>query len=428
MDPIQLNLSLQGAQQLDQEDALRRFKDEFYVNKDSIYLDGNSLGLLSHRAEKTLLESLEDWKTLGIDGWLQGTHPWFTLAEKLGEMTAPLIGALPCETVVTGSITTNIHQLVSSFYHPIGKRTKILADSLTFPSDIYALQSQLRLQGYDPEEHLVQVSSRDGRCLEEEDIIEAMTEEIALILLPSVLYRSGQLLDIRRLASEAQSKGIILGIDAAHSIGAIPHQFHDWGVDFAVWCNYKYLNSGPGGVGGLFVHEKHHGLLPGLAGWFSSRKEKQFDMEYTLSPAGTAGAFQIGTPHILSMAPLIGSLEIFEEATIDKIREKSLRLTHYMMDLIEHELSSFGFHIANPREEAKRGGHVSLEHPEAIRICKSLKENGIIPDFRSPNIIRLAPVALYTSFVDVWSAVQKLKVIMSEKQYEKFENKRETVA
>ncbi|WP_134704259.1 kynureninase [Ammoniphilus sp. YIM 78166] len=428
MNRDHFSFSLQEAQQLDQQDVLSRFKDEFYINQDCLYLDGNSLGLLSRRAERSLLESLEDWKTLGIDGWMKGFHPWFTLAEKLGEKTAPLIGALPSETIVTGSITTNIHQLVSSFYQPAGTRTKILADALTFPSDIYALQSQLQLRGYDPRNHLIQVPSRDGRFIEEDDIITAMTEDVALILLPSVLYRSGQLLDIRRIAQEAQSRGIILGIDAAHSIGAIPHQFHDWGVDFAVWCNYKYLNSGPGGVGGLFVHQKHRGQLPGLAGWFSSTKEKQFDMEYTLSPAETAGAFQIGTPHILSMAPLIGSLELFEEATIERIREKSLQLTNYMMHLIEHELSSFGFNIANPREEARRGGHVSIEHPDAIRICKSLKEHQIIPDYRSPNIIRLAPVALYTSFVDVWSAVQKIKIIMTEKQYEKFENKRETVA
>lgn len=428
MHPAKFNATLEWAQQLDSQDPLHFFRHEFYITKDCIYLDGNSLGLLSRRAERTLLESLEDWKTLGINGWMQGTHPWFTLAERLGAMTAPLIGALPEETIVTGSITSNIHQLVSSFYKPAGNKTKILADSLTFPSDIYALQSQLKLHGYDPATHLIQVPSRDGRLIEEDDIIEAMTEDIALVLLPSVLYRSGQLLDIPRLASEAQSRGIVIGIDAAHSIGAIPHQFHDWGVDFAVWCNYKYLNSGPGGVGGLFVHKKHAGLNPGLAGWFSSNKEKQFDMEYTLTSAEHAGAFQIGTPHILSMAPLIGSLEIFKEATIEGVREKSLHLTDYLMNLIEYELHSFGFTIANPKEASRRGGHVSLEHPEAIRICKSLKENRIIPDFRSPNIIRLAPVALYSSFVDVWTAIQKLKAIMAEKQYEKFENIRETVA
>ncbi|RXT13489.1 kynureninase [Ammoniphilus sp. CFH 90114] len=428
MHQTSFNPTLEFAQLLDSQDSLSPFKEEFYLNEGMIYLDGNSLGLLSKRAEQSLLESLNDWKQLAIDGWMSGTHPWFTLAERLGAMTAPLIGALPEETIVTGSITTNIHQLVSTFYKPMGKRTKILADSLTFPSDIYALQSQLKLHGYSPEEHLVLVPSRDGRLIEEDDIIDAMTDEVALVLLPSVLYRSGQLLDIKRLASAAQEKGIILGIDAAHSIGAIPHQFHDWGVDFAVWCNYKYLNSGPGGVGGLFVHNKHAGIMPGLAGWFSSKKEKQFDMEYTLDPAPTAGALQIGTPHILSMAPLIGSLQIFEEASIEKIRLKSLQLTEYFMNLIELELSDYGFTIANPREGERRGGHVSLEHEEAIRICKSLKENKIIPDFRAPNIIRLAPIALYTSFADVWEAVQRIKKIMSEKQYEKFENKRETVA
>ena len=416
------------ALQMDEKDVLKAFKEEFYVQPGTLYLDGNSLGLLSKRAEQALLEVLDDWKEHAIDGWMSGTHPWFTLAEKLGEMTAPLIGALPSETIVTGSITANLHQVISSFYKPTGSRTKILADSLTFPSDIYALQSQLKLHGYSPEDHLCLVPSRDGQLLEEDDIIQAMTDDISLILLPSVLYKSGQLLNIPKLAAEAQARGIIFGIDAAHSIGTIPHKFHDWGVDFAVWCNYKYLNSGPGAVGGLFIHQKHAGIVPGLAGWFGSKKDKQFDLEYTFHVADSAGAFQIGTPHILSMAPLIGSLAIFEEARIEKIHEKSLKLTEYLMNLIDYELSAFGFTITTPREECRRGGHVALEHKEAIRISKALKENQVIPDFRPPHMIRLAPVALYTSFLDVWEAVHRLKRIMLEKQYEKYENKRETIA
>lgn len=416
------------ALKLDNQDPLKTFKSEFYVQPGTIYMDGNSLGLLSKRAEETLLEVLHDWKVQAIDGWMNGIHPWFMLAERLGKSTAPLIGAHPEETIVTGSITANLHQVISSFYKPTGTRTKILADSLTFPSDIYALKSQLKLQGYAPEDHLCLVSSRDGQCLEEEDIIQAMTDDIALILLPSVLFRSGQLLDIPRLAAEAQTRGIILGIDAAHSIGAIPHEFHDWGVDFAVWCNYKYLNGGPGAVGGLFIHQKHSSVVPALAGWFGSKKEKQFDLEYTLDVADTAGAFQIGTPHILSMAPLIGSLQIFAEATIANIREKSLKLTQYLMNLISQELASYDFTIITPRESSRRGGHVALKHKEAVRICKALKKHKIIPDFRPPHIIRLAPIPLYTSFTDVWEAVQRLKMIMLNKQYEAFEDKRETIA
>ncbi|MEJ9231245.1 kynureninase [Peribacillus butanolivorans] len=420
--------TLDYAKQMDKEDTLRCYREEFYLKPNSIYMDGNSLGLLSKRAERTLLESLADWKEHGIDGWTQGNHPWFFMAEKLGAKIAQLVGASPEEVIVTGSTTVNLHQLVATFYKPEGKRTKILADELTFPTDIYALQSQLRTHGYDPETDLIRVKSRDGRFLEEDDIIEAMTDDIALIVLPTVLYRSGQILDMKRLTDEAHKRGILIGFDGCHSIGAIPHSFSEWDVDFAYWCNYKHLNGGPGGVGGLYVNRKHFGTMPGLAGWFGSKKDKQFDMEHTLTPAESAGAYQIGTPHVLSCAPLIGSLEMFIEAGIENIREKSLKINQYLIDLIEHELKDMGFFIGTPREDIRRGGHVSLEHKEAARICKALKENGVIPDFRAPNIIRLAPVALYTSYAEVWEVVQILKKIMSEKQYEKFKNEREVVA
>ncbi|MFD1426320.1 kynureninase [Kroppenstedtia sanguinis] len=416
------------AEKLDRADELARFREEFYLGKGRIYLDGNSLGLLSQPAEQSLLSVLDSWREYGIEGWTEGVHPWFHLSEELGKKSAPLVGAEPEEVIVTGSTTVNLHQLLASFYRPEGKRRKILADALTFPSDIYAMQSQLRLHGLDPEQHLIRVEGRDGQTLAEEDLIEAMTEEVAIIVLPSVLYRSGQILDMERLTVAARERGIPIGFDLCHSIGAIPHQLHEWGVDFAFWCNYKYLNAGPGGVGGLFVHQKHFGELPGLAGWFSSDKSVQFDMEYQLTPAGGAGAYQIGTPHLLSLAPLIGSLEIFTEAGIGPIREKSLRQTHYLMQLVEEELVGMGFTIGNPREDHRRGGHVCLVHPEAVRICKSLKEKGVIPDFRAPDVIRLAPVALYTAYTEVWEAVQVLKWIMEEKDYERHEKKRGVVA
>jgi kynureninase len=416
------------AARLDLEDGLARFRDEFYLKEDSIYLDGNSLGLLSKRAEKTLLESLADWREHGIDGWMGGRHPWYYLSEKLGKLTAPLVGALPEEVIVSGSTTVNLHQLVATFYKPEGKRTKILADELNFPSDIYALQSQLRMHGYDPETHLIRVKSKDGRFLDEDDIIEAMSEEVALVILPTVLYRSGQILDMERLTRAARDRGILIGFDGCHSIGAIPHSFTEWGVDFAYWCNYKHLNGGPGAVASIYVNSKHFGTEPGLAGWFGSRKDKQFDMDHVMTPAENAGAYQIGTPHVLSLAPLLGSLEMFDEAGIENIREKSLKINRYLMDLIDHELGDAGFKIGSPAEDSRRGGHVSLEHKEAARICKALKEKGIVPDFRAPNIVRLAPVALYTSYTDVWNAVQKLKEIMNEKLYEKFSNEREVVA
>ncbi|TCJ16943.1 kynureninase [Rubrobacter taiwanensis] len=416
------------AHALDRDDPLARFREEFYLQPGRIYLDGNSLGLLSRRAERSLGEIVESWKIRGIDGWTEGGHPWFYLSERLGALAAPLLGAEPPEVIVTGSTTVNLHQLLATFYRPAGRRTKILADELAFPSDIYAIAGQLRLRGLDPAEHLLRVPSRDGRTLEEEDILAAMTGEVAVAVLPTVLYRSGQLLDAGRIAAEARRKGVLLGLDASHSVGAVPHAFDEWGVDFAVWCGYKYLNGGPGAVGGLYVNRRHFGALPGLAGWFGSDKERQFDMEHEFAPAEGAGAYQIGTPHILSAAPLIGALEMFAEAGIGRLREKSLRLTEYMMRLIEHELAGMGFRIGNPREEERRGGHVALEHERAPGICRALKERGVVPDFRAPDVIRLAPAPLYVSFADVWEAVRRLKEIMTAREYRRYDNRRGVVA
>ncbi|QUW23982.1 kynureninase [Sporosarcina sp. Marseille-Q4063] len=419
--------SLDYARGLDKKDGLARLREEFYLQENTIYMDGNSLGLLSKRAEKTLLDLLNSWKTLGIDGWTEGDNPWFYLSESVGEKMTPLVGGMKNEVIATGSTTTNLHQLAATFYNPTGNKTKILADELNFPSDIYALKSQLTLKGYDPEEHLVRVKSRDGRFLSEDDIIEAMTDDIALIVLPSVLYRSGQILDMKRLTAAANERGIPIGFDLCHSVGAIEHSLHDWGADFAFWCTYKHLNGGPGSVGGLFVHEKNFKNAPGLAGWFGSKKESQFDMDHEMDPALDAGAYQIGTPHVLSLAPVIGALDLFDEVGIKRVREKSLQLTSYMLELIRIELNGHGFTIGSPVDET-RGGHILLEHKEAARICSALKEDGVIPDFRAPNGVRLAPVALYNSFEDVWHTVQKLKSIMDEKRYEKFENKRGVVA
>jgi kynureninase len=425
MNVYSFDPSYESALGLDRQDELSLFRDEFYVPEGTIYLDGNSLGLLSKRAEQSLLEMLESWRKLEIDGWTQGRYPWFYLSERLGEMTAPLIGASPKEVIVTASTTVNLHQAVATFYQPQGKRTKILADELAFPTDIYVLQSQIKWKGYDPETNLVKVKSRDGRFIEEEDIISAMTDEIALIVLPSVLYRSGQILDMKRLTEEAHRHGILIGFDCCHSIGANPHALSEWGVDFAVWCNYKYLNTGPGGVAGLYVHRRHFDRTPGLAGWFGSRKDKQFDMAHTMNPAEHAGAYQLGTP---SAAPLIGSLEMFAEAGIDRVRRKSLQLTRYLIFLMKRELIGYGFAVGSPLEDHRRGGHVYLEHPEAVRICKALKANGVIPDFRAPNGIRLAPVALYTTYEEIWKCVQILKEIMETGQYKQFENTRDVVA
>lgn len=416
------------AKKMDSEDKLSHFKNDFYFPEDNIYMNGNSLGLLSKRSEQSLLEIVESWKTNGIKGWTQGESPWFYLAEKLSMMIAPLIGALPEEVIVSSSASVNLHQLLATFFKPENNRTKILTDCLAFPSDIYALKSHLLLKGLDPEQHLKIVRCRKGNTIIEEDIIAEMTDDVSLILLPTVIYSTGQLLDYKRITNEARKRNILIGLDLCHSIGVIPHELHNAETDFAFFCNYKYLNGGPGSAGGLFVHKKHFGSYPGLAGWFSSDKKVQFDMKHDLIPAEDAGAYQIGTPHILSMAPLLGSLSNFEEAGINNIHDKSMKLTGFLCELIETELAGMGFTIGTPLCPNSRGGHIALEHEDAPRICKSLKLHGIIPDFRPPDIIRLAPAPLYVSFSDVYEVVRTIKEIMLEKDYKKFENQRELVA
>ncbi len=415
---------------LDRQDPLRHFRDRFYIQPGGIYMDGNSLGLASRDAERAILDALEDWKSLAIDGWTAGERPWFYLPEKLGAMQAELVGAEPDEVVVTGTTTVNLHALVTTFYRPTGRRRKIIATSLDFPSDVYALQSQIRLRGYNPEEDLILVPSRDGRVVEESDLIAAMSEEVALVVLPSVLYRSGQLLDMPRLTSAAHERGILIGFDCCHSAGSVPHRLHEWGVDFAFWCTYKYLNAGPGAVASLFVHKRHFGTTPGLTGWFGSDKQRQFDMSLTFQQAPGAGAWQISTPTVLGAAPLYGSLQLFQEAGMDRIRQKSLALTDYMIFLIDHVLCAegLGFHVGTPRDHRRRGGHVALEHAAAVQICKALKARGIVPDFRQPNVIRLAPVALYTSFADVWETIHAVSEIVRSGKYKRFSSQRGTVA
>lgn len=419
------------AAELDRDDPLARFRERFYLPEGGLYFDGNSLGLLSRDAEAAVLRTLDEWKTLGIEGWLNAPNPWYYLGESLGALSAPLVGAAPDEVVVTGTTTTNLHALVATFFQPSGARRKIVATALDFPSDLYALRSQIALRGGDPEADLVLVGSNDGRTVAEDDLIAALDETVALLLLPSVLYRSGQLFDLARLARAAHERGVIIGLDCCHSIGVIPHQFDEWEIDFACWCNYKYLNNGPGGTAGLYVNRRHFGRTPGLAGWWGSHKERQFDMATGFDGASDAGAWQISTIQTLSAAPLRGSLAIFAEAGIAAVREKSLRQTRYLIDLLEASgltAAPYNYGIGTPREDARRGGHVAVEHAEGPQIVKALKARGVVPDFRPPNVIRLAPIALYTSYGDVWHLVQHLRAIIDGGEHQALAATRDLVA
>lgn len=419
------------AESLDDRDELALFRERFYIQPGVCYMDGNSLGLLSRDAEATALNALDEWKTLGIDGWMHASPAWLTLGEELGRRQAALVGAMPDEVVVTGSITANIHALVASFYQPTDERRKIVATALDFPSDIYALQAHIRLHGGDPDLDLVLVPSRDGRTIQEDDIVAAMRHDVALLWLPSVLYRSGQLLDMERLTAEARSRGLLLGWDCAHSAGVVPHDFSGWGVDFAVWCNYKYLNAGPGSVGSLYVNRRHFDRVPGLPGWWGYERSRQFDMRMDFAAATGAAGWQISTIGVLSAAPLVGSLDVFDEAGINRIRAKSLALTSYLMNLLEAvgllEPES-GCALGTLLPPERRGGHVAVEHPAATRIVRALKARGVIPDFRPPDVIRLAPIPLYTSFVDVWETVNHLREIIANREHEQFAEGRDLVA
>jgi kynureninase len=416
------------AKDLDDTDPVD-FRDRFYIPEKTIYMDGNSLGLLSRMAEHSLLRVLNEWKNLGIKGWLHGNPPWFYYAETLGALAARLVGAAPEEVVATGATTVNAHSLVSTFYHPDDKCFKILADELDFPTDIYALQSQIALKGF-PEEGLVLVPSEDGRFLDEEKIVAFMTEDVQLIMLPSVLYRSGQLLDIPYLTEEAHKKGITIGFDCSHSVGVVPHYFDEWDVDFAFWCSYKYMNGGPGSTAFLYVNKQHFSRTPGLAGWFGCVKEKQFDMALRFEHAHSAGGWQMSSPAILSTAPLEGALSITLEAGIEPIREKSLKMTSYLMYLVDEVLTDapYNFTVGTPREPERRGGHVAVEHQEeAFRINEALKARGVVPDFRFPNVIRIAPIPLYNTYHEIWLVVHYLKEIIDNKEYELFSTERKAI-
>ncbi|MEZ4572419.1 MAG: kynureninase [Thermomicrobiales bacterium] len=420
-----------AAVERDRNDDFTAIRERFYLPEHAIYMDGNSLGLLSRDAEASVLHALEEWKVLGIDGWLKADPPWFYLGEELGERMAHMVGAEPDEVVVAGGTTINLHALVSTFYRPDGERRKIVINELDFPSDVYALEAQIAARGGEPERDLVKVRSRDGRTIDEGDIIDALTEDVALVLMPSVLYRSGQLLDIQRITHEAHDRGILAGWDCAHSIGSIPHYFDDWEVDFAFWCNYKYLNAGPGSVGSLYVNRKHYGRQPALPGWWGYDKDRQFDMSHEWQGAGSAGAWQISTLSILSAAPLVGSLRIFEEIGIDRVRERSLELTDYLINLIDQSgmrNEPFNYAIGTPRDHARRGGHVAVEHEHGARINGALKSRGVIPDFRPPNVVRLAPIPLYTSFANVWDTVQILREIIESGEYLQQSDQRGVVA
>jgi kynureninase len=417
-------LGVEFAKEMDAKDELRSFKDRFYLGDGELYMDGNSLGACSKDAEEALLNMLEIWKKEKILMWNIEDGKYFKYPQFIGGLFAEMVNADKNELTCTNSVTINIHQALATFYKPSGKRHKILVDDLNFPTDIHAAKSQVKLHGYDVEDAIKVVKSRDGRIIEEDDIIEALTDEVALALLPSLLYRSAQLLDMERVTRAAHEKDIIIGWDLSHSIGSVPHDFKVIDPDFAIWCTYKHISGGPGSNAILYINRKHFGKEPGLAGWHGNKKETLFRLSHIHSPEVDADAWLTGTPNMLSMAPLEGVMKIFNEAGIGNIRKKSLLLTDYLIFLIKKRLAKYGFVNGTPVEHNRRGGHIALEHEEAYRICLALKDRNVIPDFREPNVIRLAPVAFYVSFEDIHKVVDIIEEIAREKTYQKFPDTR----
>lgn len=422
-------LGLEFAQQQDREDPLKRFRDQFLIPKqpngaDEIYFCGNSLGLQPRRTEAYLLEELHKWQQLGVKGHFESRYPWMPYHEFLAEQTAALVGAEPHEVATMNSLTVNLHLMMVSFYRPTRERHKILIEDHAFPSDRYAVESQIRFHGFDPSQSLLLANPRPGEvCLRMEDLaelIEGQGPSIALILLPGVQYYTGEVLDMAEITRLGHEAGCIVGFDLAHAAGNIPLKLHDWGCDFACWCTYKYLNAGPGSVGGCFVHERHaenYGL-PRFAGWWGHDKATRFQMGPHFKPLPGAEGWQVSNPPILSLAAIRASLDIFSEAGgMAPLRKKSERLTGYLEFLLRTELAET-IAILTPRNPAERGCQLSLrvkaEPSEVRNVFARLTHGGVTCDWREPDVIRVAPVPLYNRFEEVYRFVDILKGSLQE--------------
>ncbi len=418
---IQFENTLAFAKSLDKADKLKNFRKEFFIpkvnGKEAIYLCGNSLGLQPKSVEKHLKVELEDWKNLGVEGHVHGKNPWLYYHHLFTNSISKLVGAKKDEVVVMNQLTVNLNLLLISFYQPKGKRNKILLQANEFPSDYYAVEQQIRLRGLDPKKCIIEVMPRKGETLlRQEDItaaIEKNKNELALVLFSGVNYYTGQLFDIKELAATAQKNGIYCGIDLAHTIGNIPLKLHDWGVDFATWCSYKYLNSGPGGVSGIFVHNKHSNNfeIPRLAGWWGNDEKTRFKMQKNFEPVSGAQSWQISNAPILSMAAHKASLEIFDKVSMKDLREKSILLTAYLFFLIKNiNKKNNALTIITPDQTSQRGCQLSLRtDARGKAIFNELTKKGIIADWREPDVIRIAPVPLYNSFEDVYRFAEILE-------------------
>jgi kynureninase len=406
------------ALKLDAEDPLCGFREKFHLplGKDGeplIYFAGNSLGLMPKTAKQIVEQELDDWAKLGVEGHLNAKTPWYTYHDALREPSARIVGAKPLEVICMNSLTVNLHLMMATFYRPTKSRFKILMEDRAFPSDTYAIKTQIAHHGFNPKEALILATPRKGEfTVRTEDImnlIERNADHLAVLLIGGVNFFTGQLFDVPAITTAAQKHGITAGFDLAHAVGNVPLSMHDWNVDFAVWCSYKYLNAGPGAIAGAYLHDRHatNTKLPRFAGWFGNDPNTRFQMDDEFVPVPSADAWQISNPPIFSMAPLRASLEIFDEAGgMEPLRAKSIQLTGYLRYLLENQPSNAAerrLTVITPRETNAHGCQLSiLVHDNPKKLFDTLKAAGVRCDFREPNVIRVAPTPLYNTFHDVW--------------------------
>ena len=417
--------NLAFANQLDEQDSLNQFREQFYIpvinGNECIYFTGNSLGLQPKTTQDYVVNELEDWANFGVEGHFHATNPWFSYHEIFPQQVAKIVGALPEEVVVMNQLTVNLHLLMTTFYRPTKERFKIICEAKAFPSDQYAFESQVKLHGFNPDEAIIEVKPREGEySIRTEDIIatiEKHSSSIALVLFSGVNYYTGQVFDMPSITKAAHNIGAYCGFDLAHAAGNIELHLHDWNVDFACWCSYKYLNSGPGGVAGAYIHQKHftNKSLQRLAGWWGQNKTNRFKMEKGFDPIETAEGWQLSNAPILSMAAHKASLDIFEDAGIENLVAKGKQLSDYLFFIIEElnsTLTKKAIEIITPKNE--KGCQVSmLMLQKGKEVFEALKQNGVLADWREPNVIRIAPVPLYNTFKEIYHFGEIVKKILS---------------
>ena len=416
------------AQQLDTKDPLAKYRNEFIFpqinNKNAIYFTGNSLGLQPKLAQSYVNEIMDDWGNLAVEGHFQADKPWWDYHERFAKKLSKVVGAKPKEITVMNTLTVNLHLMMVSFYRPTTKRYKIICEEKAFPSDQYMIASQVRFHGLNPEDAIVELKKRDGEHnFRTEDIlakIEEVGEECALILIGGVNYYTGQVFNMKTITEAGHKIGAFVGWDLAHAAGNIKLALHDWNVDFAAWCSYKYMNSGPGNVSGCFVNEKYHNKkdIPRFEGWWGHNKDRRFLMEPEFQPEDGANAWQISNAPVLALAPYLASLQMFDEVGMDALIEKRNKIVAYL-EFILHEIDKeveSSFEIITPSNQEERGTQLSVFlHGEGKELFNYLMENGVIPDWREPNVIRLAPAPFYCSYEDMYEFGQILKRGILEK-------------